>query len=214
MKKSQNGEHGGQGNGYNGGKGENLLQSLLEKFGGVERAKLFLSGELIVVSERFVKGSFLRIDRSDPFNPAKFLGVGWSIWRGPVNGKGIEGQEDQDPRSLAITEIEPAMFCRTAGRAGSILLDEIHLDAKIAQDLVWEERQQTLKWLHDTFKLNSIPFPGTILRSPRGRRRTLWLCREGTGSWYWETRPAHRVKLSREDVSSLLQVEFQGIDIS
>jgi hypothetical protein len=51
--------------------------------------------------------SILEIDRSTPFNPAKFLGEGWSIWRGPADGDGLSGDEEQDQKSLALTDMPP-----------------------------------------------------------------------------------------------------------
>ena len=40
----------------------------------------------------------LRIDRSKPsFNPATFIGAGWSMWRGPINGNGLDGEEERAP---------------------------------------------------------------------------------------------------------------------
>lgn len=53
--------------------------------------------------------NILFIDRSIPFNPAKFIGAGWTIWRGPADGDGLSGEEDHDERSLAIMEIDPAI---------------------------------------------------------------------------------------------------------
>ena len=50
--------------------------------------------------------AFLIIDRSRLFNPAEFIRSGWTIWKGPPQGNGLEGEEDQDERSLALTEID------------------------------------------------------------------------------------------------------------
>src|SRR3989344_652787 len=46
------------------------------------------------------------IDRTTPFNPTEFIGAGWTIWKGPAEGNGVEGDEEQDKRSLALTTLD------------------------------------------------------------------------------------------------------------
>src|SRR3989344_2479392 len=58
-------------------------------------------GRLIVGESRMIK-----IDRSKPFNPAEFIGKGWSVWRGTADGDGLSGEEEQDAQSLALSEID------------------------------------------------------------------------------------------------------------
>lgn len=53
-----------------------------------------------------VEPKIIPIDRSTPLNPEKLLGKGWTIWRGPSDGNGLEGEEEQDKRSLAITKLD------------------------------------------------------------------------------------------------------------
>ncbi len=48
----------------------------------------------------------LLVDRSTPFNPETFICKGWAIWRGPIDGDGLKGEEDQDPNALTLTEID------------------------------------------------------------------------------------------------------------
>src|SRR3989344_8475215 len=52
------------------------------------------------------KPHVIQINRSKPFNPAEFIGAGWSVWRGPANGHGLEGEEERDPRSAMLTELD------------------------------------------------------------------------------------------------------------
>jgi hypothetical protein len=155
-------------------------EALINKLGGVKRAKLFLSGQLIVVSpDQVFKPSTLNIDRTNPFDPAKFIGEGWSIWRGPKDksdpkySKGLEGDEEQDRRSLAITEIDPAKLLIQTGlkdkettivgeeKRARLLLESIQADAKIGEALYKEEGQATLKWLHKTLNVTWLEFLGT-----------------------------------------------------
>jgi hypothetical protein len=140
----------------------------------------------------------LRIDRSQPFD-SKFIGPGWSIWRGPANGNGLEGDEDQDVRALALTEID---FSKVdfehclKGRGQSIKgetkitrLKErqrlIRMDAKMAQTLWEEPGKKTLEWLRINRNITWFDIPGTILRSPHGIRYLLFLC-WSDGGWGWD----------------------------
>lgn len=174
-------------------------EALLNRLGGEERAKLFLSGQLVVVSpDQVFKPSILKIDRTNPFDPAKFIGEGWSIWRGPKKGKGLEGDEEQDSRSLAITELDPTKLIAQTGlnedettvtgeeKRARLLLKAIQADAKIGQTLYEEEGQTTLKWLHKTLNLTWIEFLGTTLRDSNGNRSALYLYRDVGGSWGWD----------------------------
>ncbi len=118
---------------------------------------------------------------SAPFDPTSFLGEGWSIWRGPVKGNGLEGEESQDSRSLTLSEVDVASI-----RFENMLNEEdgetivkgeekilrlkmaksVRLDARLGRDLFVEPEQST------------------ILRGPRGGRCVLCLYRDGHG-WSW-----------------------------
>ena len=138
----------------------------------------------------------LAIDRSKPFNPAEFLGQGFSIWRGPADGGGMEGEGEQDSRSLALQEVDfSKVLLETCfeGEETWITGEEklrrlkasghIRLDARIGQALYEEEGQRTLRWLHDTHGIRYVDFMGTILRSPDGDRDVLFLYRGDDGGW-------------------------------
>jgi len=140
----------------------------------------------------------LVIDRSKPFNPTEFIGSGITIWRGPVDGKGLEGEEEQDSRSLTLTTIFLADFRfehMLKGKETSITgeeklrrhLDVNHIrpDAKIAQTLYEEPGQVTLEFLHKNFGISWMEFPGTTLRRSGGYRYFLYLDRGGVGRWGW-----------------------------
>lgn len=144
-----------------------------------------------------VKGpSVLTVDRSKPFDSTRFLGNGSSVWRGPADGNGLEGEEDQDPRSLALTEIDFSGACFESGHqegenviTGEVKLErlkqmpDIRLDAEIGQALLDEEDQATLRFLHRTYGITWMEFAGTVLRRSDGRRYFLYLDRGGDGSW-------------------------------
>ena len=146
-----------------------------------------------------IKGtSVLVIDRSKPFDPVRFLGQGSRIWRGPIDGGGLEGDEDQDPRSLGLTEIDFSKvgfghFLKEGETriTGEEKLDRmkadprIRLDAGVGQALLDEKGQVTLRFLYDTHGISWMEF-ATALRSSGGRRYFLCLYRRrGGGSWCW-----------------------------
>ena len=68
-----------------------------------EQFTLFLkNGAQVIIG----KIETIPIDRTVPFNPAEFIGAGWSVWKGPAEGTGLEGEEGQDARSLALTMLD------------------------------------------------------------------------------------------------------------
>lgn len=141
----------------------------------------------------------LTVDRTKPFDPAKFIGGGWTIWRGPKDGQGLEGEEEQDARSLKLAEADFANVLFTAclkddetrvtgeeKLARHIAAGHIRLDAKVGQTLLAEKGQATLNWLYDTFGITWFELPGTTLRIAGGLRYFLCLYRGGSGRWDWD----------------------------
>lgn len=148
----------------------------------------------------------LTINRNKPFNPALFED-GRSIWRGAADGSGLEGEEQQDARSLALQEVDftKARFetCLAEGekmiggeKRLSCLqeMDVIRADAKIGQALYEEPDQKTLEWLYQTFGITGFGLPGTTLQDPKGLRYFLALYRKAPDFefyggndnwWYW-----------------------------
>lgn len=142
----------------------------------------------------------LPIDRTNPFNPAEFIGKGWSIWRGPANGNGLEGEEEQDARSLALAELDLSKVLLEAhlkeGEAVTTgeerikrlnAINRIKLDA-IAFKTLWENRGK----LPERFKQKTngkttfIFCDGTTLRGPGGSRYTLYFYwRADNLEWGW-----------------------------
>lgn len=150
---------------------------------------------------RLIVGELKRfvIDRSVPFDPVKFIGNGWSIWRGPKDGKGLEGDEQQDSRSLALAEIDLSALVfehclkdkesSVTGETKLVRLQKNHSqlirsDARIAQALWEEPEHRTLEWIRVNFRKTWFDFPGTEIRRPGGRRGFLCLC-WGGGEWDW-----------------------------
>lgn len=136
------------------------------------------------------------------FDPAKFIGDGWSVWRGPADGNGLEGEEDIDKRSLAIFELgiskvlfETILKSKESSITGEKKLQRIkkaghvRLGANVFLAL-WEDYQKNkensvLEFLYRSRKVTYLDFFGTILRNPNGNRNVLYLCRGCAGKWSW-----------------------------
>ena len=177
--------------------GDALQKSIIEmsevEFG--RRFALFLKNGASFVT----KGpGLLVVDRTKPFDPSKFIGSGWTIWRGPKDGDGLTGEEAQDARSLKLVEIDFAkvLFEHGIKKGETVITGEeklarhiaakhIRLDAKIGQCLFEEKGQVTLEWLYQTFGITWFELPGTVLRNSNGFRYFLFIYRDGYGWWYW-----------------------------
>mgnify|MGYP001574659035 FL=1 len=157
---------------------------------GLEFTRFLANGGRITV-----QSSILPIPRAIPFNPAEFLGSGWSIWKGPADGDGLSGEEEQDERSLAITELDLSrvqlVTCLNEGEeciTGEERLKRlkennfIRLDASIFLTL-WQN-QHFIPGVWKKTNTTFIFFEGTILRSPGGARCVLCLFWDGS-EWFW-----------------------------
>ena len=142
----------------------------------------------------------ISIDRTTPFNPTEFIGAGWTIWKGPAEGNGLEGEEEQDARSLVLTTLDVTRLrleTTLKGEETSIVGEEklkrlkamtdIRLDAGIFQTF-W--RNQHL--IPERFKAKTngnttyVFCDGTVLRSPDGDRYVLcFYWRDDALEWDW-----------------------------
>ena len=162
---------------------------------GSEFTRFLANGGHVITAQPNV----IPINRATPFNPTEFLGEGWSIWKGPADGDGLSGNEEQDEKSLALTELDLSKIqlatCLNKGEdyiKGEERLKRlkkgnfIRLDAQIFLTLWQNQHLIPEAWKE---KINShitfIYFHGTTLRSPRGDRSALclyWF----DGGWYWD----------------------------
>ena len=138
-----------------------------------------------------------------PLDPTAFISQGWSVWKGPIDGDGLSGEEDVDPRSLALITLDPAKFLFETcliGKETSIKGEEKLKRLKEKANLIrfggnvflalWEDYQvhkenSILEWLYRTKKITYLDFFGMILRSPGALRCVLYLCRDDGGQWSW-----------------------------
>ena len=148
-----------------------------------------------------VESKIITIDRTAPFDLVAFMGKDWSIWKGPKDGDGLSGEEEQDNRSLALTEIDlnkVSFKTMLENDEKSVLGEEklkrliasgkIRPDAKAFQTL-WENKHLVPEsWKKKTNGNTTYIFlDGTILRNPGGDRYVLCLCWDD-GRWYWDYR--------------------------
>lgn len=141
----------------------------------------------------FKESTKMIIDRAKPFNSAEFIGSDLNVWRGPKDGNGLEGEEEQDGGALVLTEVDIGMIrlenmlkpgetsvngeekLRRLEKAG-----HTRLDAKVLQTL-WENQYLIPeKWKEKTNgQATYIFFDGTVLWYFSGDRYVLCLYWDG-----------------------------------
>jgi hypothetical protein len=139
------------------------------------------------------------IDRTNPFNPAEFIGAGWSFWHGSADGNGLEGEPEQDSCSLAMSEVdlskillETHLKARETYTTGEERIKRIVGAKQIRVDLgvfktLWDNKELIpLRFKEKTNRNTTfIFFDGQTLRSPGGRRYTLYFYLNDDGKWDW-----------------------------
>ncbi len=150
--------------------------------------KVFFSGSI-------KESNIIQIDRSQPLTP-NFIGNGWTIWRGPANGNGLRGKDDQDERSLALTKLDltKVQFETTLKKNENCVggkerhnrlrkMGYIRLDIKIRQTLFENETLIPESWKDNiNGYCRYIFFDGTFLRNPDGQRCVPYMCWRN-GEW-------------------------------
>ncbi|MBU0625062.1 hypothetical protein KKF05_01825 [Patescibacteria group bacterium] len=169
-------------------------QWVIEHAGEAEITAFINNRARIIVGEPTI----IQINRAKPFDPATFIGEGWSFWRGPADGDGLTGEIEQDARSLALTEVDitktSLKTCLSEGKKwieGEEFLrrlratENILLDAGVFQTF-WENPYlHPQKWKEKTNgNLTRVFFTGSVLRDPNGSRCILYLYWLG-GRLYW-----------------------------
>jgi hypothetical protein len=134
-------------------------------------------------------------------DPKEFIGKGWSVWRNPAVGDGLDNEEEQDARALAMTELDAAKLrfetCLVDGEKGIKGEEKLKRLLVFGQPLaggkqflaLWQDYQankerSVLEWLRREKEVTYLDFFGTILRSPNGNRCFLCLCWNGS-EWLW-----------------------------
>lgn len=138
-------------------------------------------------------------------DPAEFIGGGFTVWKGPKEGEGLQGDEDRDEREDDLTEVDFTQVdfatCLNSGERsikGEEKLERMKASGKLRLGgrtflALWQNYQATkeesvLEWLYRIFGIVWIDFFGLVLRDPNGRRYVLCLCRSDNGHWSWDCR--------------------------
>jgi hypothetical protein len=163
--------------------GDALQQQIINKpkEAGAQFTTFLKNGVHVIIGEPKV----ISIDRSQLFNPAEFIGKGWTI-------------EGQDERSLALIEIDlTKVKFETCLQKGEISIQgekklkrlkqmgNIRLDAGVFMTLWQNQNLIPERWKEKTNgNTTFIYFDGTILLNPDDDRYVLSLF-WGGGQWYW-----------------------------
>ncbi len=156
--------------------------------------RLVLRGLAKVVCECF------KLACDKPFFPAEFIGEGWTVWKGPVDGNGLEGEEDRDKREddLPVIDWDQILLETHLQEGGTSVQGEEKLKRATASGNIELGGKAFLSLLED-YKANRensvleelrrkgvtrIYFFGLRLRSPGGGRNVLSLYFDGSG-WRW-----------------------------
>ncbi|MEK7080279.1 MAG: hypothetical protein AAB925_00400 [Patescibacteria group bacterium] len=149
---------------------------------------------------RFIFGD-LKVTTA-PFDPQKFFNKDWMFWKGPKDGDGLNGEEERDRASMALTEVDfektDFLTCLKEGETSITGEEKLVRLRKLNRTLyganvfigLWQDYQQNkdqglLEKLYQQKGVMYVDFFGDILRGPRGDRCVLCLYRGGDGSWDW-----------------------------
>lgn len=165
---------------------------------GRELLKFLRNGARLIIGEP----KAVKIDPSNKFNPTKFIGEGWTIWKGAKDGDGLKDKEEIDERSLALTEVDLSKViletCLKQDESSIVGEEKLTRFKAIANTIrlggnvflaLWEDYQANkenscLEWLRKNRGVTYVDFFGLVLRNPRGRRYVLYLCFGGS-EWHW-----------------------------
>jgi hypothetical protein len=169
-----------------------------EEFGRRFTAFLRNGARLIVVSLVLV------LNRLVVFNPIESIGTGWTIWRGPKEGAGLEGVQAQDVCSLALQEVDwTKVHFDTSLREGETsikgeeklsrllasgnILPDAQIGFQLLEDYKTKGKDSILEQLRRDRGITYIDFFGTILRDADGDRYVLYVFWNGV-QWDWHVR--------------------------
>ena len=145
----------------------------------------------------------LKLGCNKVFSPTEFIGQDWTVWKGPIDGNGLEGDEDRDVREDNLSVIDWEQVILETHLQGdettvhgeeklkrAIASGKIQLGGKAFLSL-WEDyhvnRENSVLEKLRRKGVTRIYFFGLRLRSPRGFRRVLFLCVSGS-EWDWRCR--------------------------
>lgn len=177
------------------------LADLIQNIGGIDVALKIIGGGYkltINLEEHHILPCTAQMNLSEFIGDKKR-----SLWLGPPDGDGLEGEGDQDQRSTQLKEIDWAQVtfitCLQGGEK-SISGEEklrrlkdaghVRFGTNILLSL-WEDyrrhkQNSTLEWLYRTKQVDFIDFYGFVLRNSDkpGERSVFYLYRDDA-EWKW-----------------------------
>jgi len=159
--------------------------------------------KLVILGLATIVRTCFKLALNKAFDPELFFGKGWTIWKGPVEGNGLEGAEDcvSEPEVEDFEQI--VMETHLQGEEPSIPGEEkmrraraskTQQLAKKAALALWSNwvacrdagkpKESTLEMLYKARKIGGVIYLfGMTLRSPDGGRCVLYLYRYSNGGW-------------------------------
>ena len=178
-----------------------------EAFTSAELTTLGQNRDEVLTSLRLVMRGLAKIVREcfklacdKPFSPAEFIGQDWTVWKGPADGNGFQGEEDRDARedNLPVIDWEKVLLeTHLQGEETLVHGEEKHKRAIASGNIqlggkaflsLWEDYQanrenSVLEKLRRK-GVTRIYFFGLRLRDPFGDRCVLCLY-VGGSEWFW-----------------------------
>lgn len=136
----------------------------------------------------------LKLDHA--FNPAEFIGEGWTVWKGPKDGNGGNGEEEREKREDALIEVD---FAKVSFYTQEIEVANEEENSEFMKmrgllplggrtavalwfDYQTNKKNSVLEYLYRTLNITMLKFMGVVLRSKYGNRSFVRLhrvCSEG-----------------------------------
>lgn len=133
-------------------------------------------------------------------SPKAFIGKGWAVWKGPVDGNGLEGEEDRDVRedALLVIDWEQVLLEDHLEEEEASIYGEEKLWRAIASGKIqlggnaffslWTDYKTNCELsILEKLRHNGVTriyFFGLRLRNPDGDRSVLCLYVDGS-EWHW-----------------------------
>lgn len=127
----------------------------------------------------------LHILARKPFDPATFIGNGWTIDERIGQRSGDTLDTGRIDCKVYLKPGESSIDGEECQRRIKASPNDPQLDEQDFLALYEEEGQLTLRWLYDTKGITWLSCWGVILRHPYGPRYVLYLDRHDDGSWAW-----------------------------
>jgi len=161
--------------------------------------------KLVILGLATIVRASLKLALDKVFIPAEFIGNGWNVWKGAVDGNGLEGKEEAVSEPEVVDFKQVVLETHLQDKEISIHGEEKLKRARASQKrqlggnaflALWANWQSSkavgkpedsiLEKLYKVKKIGGvIYFFGLTLRDPDGDRGVLYLYRGDDGSWYW-----------------------------